>query len=126
MPHTIIYNSETQAIEMRARGDLNLAEAKEIILEMARMATEKNCQLLLSDYREAVIAMTTLEIYELPKLVANMVTPLGVNIYRIKRAIIANKGAKNLPFFETVTANSGQNAKLFYDIDQAKKWLFGT
>jgi hypothetical protein len=31
----------------------------------------------------------------------------------------------DFPFFETVTRNRAQNARVFRDVDKAKKWLSG-
>jgi len=50
-------------------------------------------------------------------------TSLGLNARLFKRALIASKDLNDYLFYEIVTANSGQTAKVFYDIDEAKKWL---
>jgi len=67
MSHTIIYNSEEHIIESKVQGDLTLNEAKEIVIEFALIAKEKNCTLLINDYLEATVKLSTLEIHGFPK-----------------------------------------------------------
>jgi len=123
MSHTIIYNSEMHIIESKFQESLTFSEVKEFISEGARIAKEKDCALFLTDYREATLKLSTLEIYEVPKLMQETFASTGLNIRRIRRAVIAAKDLKDYLFYETVTINRGQNAKVFYDIDEAKTWL---
>ena len=123
MTHTVTYNPGLGIIETIAQGKLTLDEAKEIISEITQMAIEQNCFLCLSDYHEATIDMSTLEIYDIPKVLSNMVTSLGLNPSQFKRAILVEKSFEDFHFFETVTLNAGQNIRLFQDTDEAKKWL---
>jgi len=102
-----------------------LSEAKEIIFEITQMALEKNCSLCLSDYREATIEMSTLQIYDLPKVLSDLVNSFDLRPNQFKRAIIVGKGLRDYNFFETVTLNAGQNIRLFQDIEEAKLWLLG-
>ena len=123
MTHTVTYNPGSGVIETIAQGKITLSEAKEIIFEISRMAMEQNCFLCLSDYREATIDMSTLEIHDLPKVLSATVTSLGLSPRQFKRAIIVKKSFEDFHFFETVTLNAGQNIKMFQDTDEAKKWL---
>lgn len=124
MAHTVTYNTDLHAIDMKVYGNLDLSEAKEIISEIIQIGVEKNCFLCLSDYREATVDMSILEIYGVPKIISGMLTQSEISAHKFKRAIVVKKDWKDFHFFETVTLNSGQNAKLFQDIDEAKKWLF--
>ena len=123
MSHTIIYNSDMHIIESTFQEGLTFSEVKEFISEGVRIAKEKDCALFLTDYREATLKLSTLEIYEVPKLMQDTFASTGLNIRRIRRAVIAAKDLKDYLFYETVTINRGQNAKVFYDIDEAKTWL---
>jgi hypothetical protein len=38
---------------------------------------------------------------------------------------LAAKGIEDFKFFETVTFNQAQNAKLFFNMNEARKWLSG-
>jgi hypothetical protein len=124
MTHTVIYNPALGIIETVAQGNLNLSEAKEIIYEITQIAVDKDCFLCLSDYRKATLAMSTLQIYDIPKILSDIVTSAGLRPSKFKRAVIAEKSSKDYHFFETVTLNMGQHIRLFQDIEEAKKWLF--
>jgi hypothetical protein len=124
MPHTISYNPEIRVIESTVQGDLTLDEAREIITQFALLARENNCFLFLTDYREATVKLSTFEIYRMPQIMSETFASSGLNVHQLKRAIIAAKNFKDYLFFETVTFNRGQNVKLFYNVDEAKKWLY--
>jgi hypothetical protein len=122
--HTVTYNSGLQLIETEVQGNLDLQEAKEIISEIGSVAKEKDCFLCLSDYSAATLTLSIAEIYEVPSLLSDIITSLGLSALKFKRAIVVANNLENFHFFETVSFNSGQNARLFLDIDEAKTWLF--
>jgi hypothetical protein len=123
MMHTITYNPRDNIIEVYVQGDLTLQRIKEIVSEVLKACKEQNCLFILSDFREAVVKLSTMEIYELPKVLSEMAVSSGLVVYKLRRAFVAQKRLDDLEFFETVTANKGQNMKLFHDIDDAKEWL---
>ena len=123
MSHVIIYNPEKGLIELKAQGGLTFSEAQEIVSELAKVIEERHCFLLLNDYREATLNMSTLEIYGLPKLISDKIASIGLSLYKIKRALVIAKESKDFDFLENVTANRGHKTKLFYDVDEAMKWL---
>ena len=123
MPHTVTYNSETHIVETKAHGNLTLDEAKELIFDIGRVCAEKNCFLCLSDYREVILKLSTLDIYSIPHLLSDILASMGLPANKVKRAVVVAKDIRDFEFFETVTINSGQSIKLFQDIDEAKQWL---
>ncbi len=125
MSHAINYNPETQTIEIIIQGTFNLDEFKEIGLQAVQLAKENECFHILSDYRKAeFIQLSTIEIYDLPKLLSGLAAPAGINASKLKRAIVvARKDAPDAKFVETVSANQGQRVKFFLEIDEAKEWL---
>jgi len=78
----------------------------------------------LADYTEAILQLSTLEIYELPQIASEAGASSGIQLHELKRALVVKDDLNDYQFFETVTINKGQNAKMFHDIDQAKQWLF--
>jgi hypothetical protein len=125
MAHTIKYNPEEQIIEIIAQGTVNLDEFNEIVSQGIQLAKEKECFHILGDYRNVtVVSLSTLEIYDLPKMLSGISASTGIDASRFRRAIVvAPKDAADAEFAETVAVNRGQNAKIFQDIDEAKKWL---
>jgi hypothetical protein len=124
MSHTVTHNEELNLIETKAHGKLIPNEAKEIIAEIIQMSVEKNCFLCLSDYRESTMKLSTLEILDIPKIIADLSAQRGIHPTRFKRAIVVARDAGDFHFYETVTLNNMQNVRLFQDIDEAKQWLF--
>lgn len=127
MSYTILYNPEAQIIEVNVRGTVTLDDFQEIILEGIRIAKEKECFLVLSDFREAtLIKLSTVEIFHMPAILAEIAARLGMSATKFRRAtVIARKDAADGSFAETVMVNAGQNSKFFQDIDEARKWLTG-
>ena len=123
MSHTIIYNADMHIIESKFHGTLTFAEVKEFISEGARIAKENNCSLFITDYREVRLKLSTLEIFDVPQLMRDAFRSLGLNVNELKRALVVAADLRDYHFFETVTANQGQNAKLFREVDEAKQWL---
>jgi len=114
MCHTVIYNSELHIVEAKLQGDMTLGEVQETISKIAKIAKEKDCRLILSDFREVSRKLSILEIYELPDRIKTIFTSFGINVLHYKRANVVH---------ENVMVNRGQKEKVFTDIDQAKKWL---
>ena len=125
MPHTINYNPESHIIEINVQGVITLDEFREIFSQGTQIAKDNECFLFLNDFREATkIHLSTLQIYDLPRILSGIAAPSGIIPGRFKRAIVITpKIAADSNFAENVTANQGQNAKFFQDIDEAKKWL---
>jgi hypothetical protein len=126
MPHSITCNPETHIIEIKLHGQINFNEIKEIYSQALPISKDKNSSLFLSDYREAVLCLSTIEIYELPQIFADTAAAIGFSPYQLKRAIVQSKthNPNDYRFFETVSQNRRQSfAKLFQDIEEAKKWL---
>ena len=124
MTHTTAYNPAAGMIETVVQGKITSSEAKEIISEIIHAATESDCFFCLTDYRQAIIDMSTSDIYNIPKIISNKQASTGLYLKNFKRAIVVEKGLKDFQFLETVTLNMGQHIKLFTDMDEAKKWLF--
>ncbi len=128
MPYTITYNPETGFVEAKVQGTISFNEIKEIYSKYVQTTMENESFLYLADYREATLDLSTMELYDLPKILSDIAAPLGINVHKLRRAAVIAKGLKNkhlrdYGFYETVTLNRGQNTKLFEDMDEAIKWL---
>ena len=126
MPHTVIYNSELHIVESKLQGDMTLGEVKEIVTKIARIAKEKDCRLIFTDFCEVRRKLSILQIYELPDRTKNIFASFGINVSLYKRANVVAKDLDDYVFHENVMVNRGQNEKVFTDIDRAKEWLMET
>ncbi len=125
MPHTVIYNSELHIVESKLQGDMTLGEVKEIVTKIARIAKEKDCRLIFTDFCEVRRKLSILQIYELPDRTKNIFASFGINVSLYKRANVVAKDLDDYVFHENVMVNRGQNEKVFTDMENAKKWLIG-
>jgi hypothetical protein len=125
MPHTIIYNSDLHIVESKLQGDMTLGEVDEIITKTAKIAKEKDCRLIFTDFREVSRHLPLIEIYELPDRIRNIFTSFGIYASLYKRANVVAKDWDDYIFHENVMVNRGQNEKVFTDIHKAKQWLTG-
>ena len=123
MPHSIRYNQEEHIIEIHIQGLITLNELKAVISDVSQAVLENNCFLILGDYREATLKLSTFEIYEVPKIFISTVTPVSISEREVKRALVVTEITEDFRFLETVSANRGQPARLFTDVDKAKAWL---
>ena len=126
MPHTVIYNSELHLVESKLQGDMTLGEAEEIVTKIAKIAKEKDCRLIFTDFREVSRKLSILQIYELPDRTKNIFTSFGMKLSLYKRANVVAKDLDDYVFHENVMVNRGHNEKVFTDIDQAQEWLMET
>ena len=112
-------------IEIKVQGDFFLTEAREIITEAVQVVKAQNCFLVLNDMRETTIKLSFLEIYELPKTLRDIFSSSGLNVHKLKQALVVKKDLKDFDFYETVTVNRGQSVRYFFDMDEARQWLSG-
>ena len=125
MSHTVIYNSELHIVESKLQGDMTVGEVEEIVTKIAKIAKEKDCRLIFTDFREVSRKLPMWQIYELPNRLKNIFAAFDINVLVYKRANIVAKDLDDYIFHENIMVNRGQNEKVFTDIDQAKKWLIG-
>jgi hypothetical protein len=123
MPYTSIFNPDTYMLEVRLYGDFTLREIRETLAEFTAIIKERKCKRILTDYREANLKLSVTGIFRMPEIVAEIFTASGVNLYQLKRALVTTKFLKDFKFFETVSLNRGQNARVFDNMDEARSWL---
>ena len=125
MSYELKYNAELQLMELQFTGEMTFKDIQDAAAALARMTKETGSVLLLNDCRQATIRMSTVEIYEVPNALRDILAANGVDIFSIRRALVAQDDLENFGFFETVAVNRGQRVKLFTDIDEARRWLLG-
>ncbi len=125
MPHTIAYNPELRIVETTVQGMMTLSDLKQYFAETARLASRHKCSHILADFRNVTPKISNTEIYELPQMIVKIYGDTGVNARATRRAVVVAQRSSEYTFYETVTVNSGQNAKMFFDMEKAKEWLLG-
>ncbi|MBK8784617.1 MAG: hypothetical protein IPO22_23105 [Anaerolineales bacterium] len=125
MPYSVEYLPEDNIIYTQFTGKVDLTQLHEGGAEIIRVALRENCQRTLTDFREADLTVSVLQIFNLPGELVEMAKAAGINIHTVKRAVVSAKDRTGLEFYETVSRNRGHHTKLFLDFEEAKQWLKG-
>jgi hypothetical protein len=125
MSYTVEYLPEDHIIVTQFTGEVELTQLRECVAEIIRVAQRENCLRILTDFREAELDVSVLQIFNMPGELLKTANAAGVNIYSVKRAIVSSTERQGLSFYETVSRNRNHNTKLFLDFEEAKKWLKG-
>jgi hypothetical protein len=123
MPNSVVYDSEKRIIVIELQGLIDKPLIKQLASHVAGYSREHNCFLVLNDAREATLNLSTVEIYDLPKTIMEILAATGIEVRKFKRALVVSNDVDDFTFFETVSRNRGHNVMLFRSIDQAISWL---
>jgi hypothetical protein len=123
MLNSVVYEAEKQLIVIEMTGRIDKTLIKQLASQVAYFSKERNCFLVLNDAREATVSLTTVEIYDLPKVIMEILSATGIEVRKFRRALVVSNGIDDFTFFETVSQNRGQNVTLFRSIDEAISWL---
>ena len=123
MAHTMTYNADLQIIELTVQGNVAWAEALEMMYESAQLIQKSNCFRVLSNYSEATVQFSTVEIYRLPQILSDTLASSGISVHQVKRALVVARDLQDFQFFDTVSNNRVQKTRIFRDRTEAKNWL---
>jgi hypothetical protein len=124
MPYVIQYDAENKIIEGVFSGVVDLNLLRQYSIECEKVYKVNQCNLSLSDYREATFSLSVIELYRIPQDHKALLDSLGMNVHLLRRAALFNKTSTELAsFFEDVAVNRGQKFKAFSDKNAAIKWL---
>lgn len=118
MNFDLSYDSERDVIVGHVTGRVDAALVAEMSAQLAALMKRTGCHRLLNDLRDADLTPSTFDIYSLPRIVDQK----GVS--RVcRRALVISKGLRDFDFLETVSANLGQQVRIFTDLEDATAWL---
>jgi hypothetical protein len=118
---TVEYLPRENAVHTTASGELTSVLVTQKAGDSLQEAAEHGTDKFLGDDLDVQTRLTTLEIYQLPKLHESLgVTP------KAKIAVVYSPGspsARDFEFVETVAINRGFNVRLFATVEEARQWL---
>ena len=123
MSHSVWYEREDNITVIRYAGPIDFATVQAAVSEAARLAIGNNCRRILVDCRQAELAFTTFEIYQLPAELNQLLAASGRSIHDFSRAMLISQHTPDFAFLETVTQNRLQNMTLFFTEEAARAWL---
>jgi hypothetical protein len=127
MAYEVIYNPKEDCVHGRIEGQVDLALVHEYGKEIVRQLRAHHCLRFLNDMRQALVTLSTVEIYDLPAWIEEA----GMD-RSCKRALLVAEDFDDYQFFETVSRNHGQlvevfadssQTAIFRDIAEARAWL---
>lgn len=117
----IQYLSDRNVVLVKTQGDIPYEELLKQFSDAVRLAQKNNTNCYLFDDTELHINVSTLDIYDIPKMI------LATEISRSSRIAVAISPEENriedYQFLETVCVNQGLNVKIFSEMDKAYNWL---
>ncbi len=118
MPFEIKYDDNTACMMCHMSGKINQQVIDEVLSVLIPQMKKNDCLRILNDLRDAEIDLSTVDIFNLPKMFVKAgIDPLS------KRAVVVKAPTDDLSFFENVFVNQAQLVKVFTDYDEALKWL---
>ncbi len=118
MKYELSYDKEHDLIVGRVEGDIDPVLVKKMASEFADIIETSGCHKLLNDLRDAKITPSTLDIYNMPRIISKQ----GVHL-ACKRALVVPEASDDFRFLETVSVNVGQQVRIFTDPEAAIEWL---
>ena len=125
MCFVISYLEGEETVESTLLEDFDYKVMEKMVPAISRVINEKHSTRVLLDWRKGKIAMSTIEIYDLPRRLKMEFEKYGVNILGLKRAYLINEIDADSYFFETVMKNNSQTFNIFLDREKAINWLTG-
>ncbi len=120
MQWQMYYDEKEKIVYTKTTGVLNISDASVMRDEGIALIRKHGCLLVLLDHSELVgDALTTMDIYDLPK----MYRALGVPRELRMALVVPARFMDNLKFYETVCHNNGYSISVFFDRAAALEWL---
>jgi len=118
MGFTVQYNQKNRFLIGHYTGTMDPGARDEYAQAIVQAGEEFNCKSLLNDMSQVKIDFSTMEIFDLPKVL----DCTGID-RSWKRAIIFSTDFDDFRFLETRMVNEGHTVRLFQDRKAAIKWL---
>ncbi len=123
MVFTVEHNSDDGIVEARVHAQFDYDLLNQMAPQLAAMVHDTHCERVLIDFSAAPISMNTLGILRVPDRLKEIFDAHGVNIHRVKRAIVSPGMDRDYEFLQVVNQNRGHQFKVFLNEADARQWL---
>ena len=126
MTHIVIHDREKGIVEARINGPIDLNELTRIYAVIVQILKENGSSLFCMDMREAEMNIATVDIFHLPRRLAEIAAREGCNPLLFRQAIVATRNLKDHDFHVIAASNLGYTIELFElfeEIEEAERWL---
>ena len=127
MSYSVLFHADQKIIETRFGGNISLGELKHAFSEALLLAKEHDTILFLNNFLDATIALTVIDIFQLPEILSSIAASHGFVANSLKRAFVISPDlTRDSKFAEDVSFNRGHAVRSFLDIHEAMDWLSST
>lgn len=123
MSHIIQYDPNDHIVSLILYGREDGAGILAMVADLAKVSKKNACERVVTDMRECDLNISMMEVYSVLGQSISIVNETGVNIYRIRHAIVAHEQQLMPHYYETIAQEFGHPAKVFQDLEDAKAWL---
>jgi hypothetical protein len=122
MSHTLRFDADLGIVYVQFKGTLRLEDICKAFSEAILVAESINSFRILSDFREATLELSTLQIYSLPDKLSACKPGSPPWLHKYRHALLAIVD-DDFRFMETMFNNRAQVAELFEQLPDAETWL---
>jgi hypothetical protein len=123
MSFSVKYNPELNIIESVIADNITSEDLRMHEAQCIALARETNSIRFLTDASQAILKVSVISLYDLPKFYQDQDLQRMVFIAVLEPT---SEAGKNLvDFYETVSHNRGWKVKIFTERQEALDWLFG-
>jgi len=122
MAHTVSFEGSILLL-LRYHDTIDMASFLSGAGDTLALASRSACTRVLVDCRGAAVRLSTMDIYDLPTLLADLAQRQGLEISAFKRALLVDGSFSDFAFAENVAVNRGQQVRVFMDEALARGWL---
>ena len=125
MSLAVKYNAQKAFVESTLSGIVSPAELSQEMVQVAAMSQEHACELFLSDFQDAEIGFSILDVFDLPDLQDEA----GLKKQTARIALLAPRskpGAELARDYEIACMSRGWAVCVFVDRRKALEWLLHT
>lgn len=121
--HRISFDETAMILLVKYQGAIQLQDLQNGLEEAVQYILEHQVFRVLIDCREMEAPPPTLELYELPETFSNIFSKHGLDLRKMRRALLVKMKTDTFSFIENVAVNRGYWVKVFDDEGEAREWL---
>lgn len=119
----VMFSEKDQIISAKMSGEFNWPTIEQWVPQIAVCIKENDCHKVLLDMREIKLSLSTVSIYLTPKKLSSEFEKYGIDIRRLRRAVLVKGFHQDFRFMENVSLNQFQTLRLFSNEQTAREWL---
>lgn len=123
MSHTIHYDPTDHILSLNLYGQEDSEGILALVNDLSQISKQTQCERVVTDIREVDLNISMMDIYNVIGRSVAVARQLGVDIYRVRHAVIAHDHQTMPRYYETIAQEFGHPAKVFHDLEDAKAWL---